>query len=211
MLGRFASRVTAMRRTAGLVLVSILWTFTACHGAAIPHGGRTSRPGSVEAGSGAPSSTCLHGWTSPPPGSPRRDRGLALLHRTTGLKGPIDATDVRYFRGPESPPTDKGYLRTVQRWYVKASLQDEPSFRARFLIELRQFGPGLAAVAPYDTHGFVSPDWVGFQYDAASPQPKPYPGLPGKWSGIPYSFVDGGEGLDFPGLTPDLAGCLEGT
>jgi hypothetical protein len=66
-------------------------------------------------------------------------------------------------------------------------------------------------VAPYDTGGFRSPDWIGFQFDAADAASNAYPGLPGTWEGTPYDFVDGGEGLTFAGLPSQVVGCLRGT
>jgi hypothetical protein len=66
-------------------------------------------------------------------------------------------------------------------------------------------------VAPYDTHGFRSPDWSGFQYDEADADKKAYPGLPGTWSGIRYDFVRGGAGLDVPGLPDTVVGCIAGS
>ena len=54
-------------------------------------------------------------------------------------------------------------------------------------------------MAPYDTNGFRSPDWIGFQFDSADEEPRRYEGLPGEWSGIPYDFVKGGAGLEIPG------------
>jgi hypothetical protein len=56
---------------------------------------------------------------------------------------------------------------TVRRWYVKAFLQSDPSFRGPWLIEKRSVGEGVVAVAPYDTAGFHSPDWVGFEGEGA--------------------------------------------
>jgi len=118
---------------------------------------------------------------------------------------------MRSFEGPESPPSDKGYLLVVQRWYIRLFAERDPAFQGRFLVESRTFGRGVAAVAPYDTTGFRSPDWIGFQYDSADTEPKAYPGLPGLWSGIPYDFVEGGGGLEIPGLPEDVLGCLDGT
>ncbi len=118
---------------------------------------------------------------------------------------------MRYFTGPESPPSDQGYLLEVQRWYVKVYATNDRSFQGRFLVESRRFGRGLSAVAPYDTHGFRSPDWKGFQYDSADVATRIVPRLPGAWSGIEYDFVRGGAGLNFPGLPDDVIGCLDGT
>jgi hypothetical protein len=127
------------------------------------------------------------------------------------VRGPLVVTDMRYFTGPESPASDKGYLLVVERWYVRLYAKRDPAFQGRFLVEARRFGQGVSAVASYDTHGFRSPDWIGFQYDGADTTAKAYPGLPGQWQGTPYDFVDGGEGLDFPGLPPQVVGCLGGT
>jgi hypothetical protein len=118
---------------------------------------------------------------------------------------------MRYFTGPESPPSDKGYLQVVQRWYVRLWARRDPAFQGRFLVEARTFGQGVAAIAPYDTRGFRSPDWVGFQYDSADRTTRSYPGLPGAWEGTPYDFVKGGEGLTLPGLPKQVAGCLDRT
>ncbi|HXF36712.1 MAG TPA: hypothetical protein VNO17_05960 [Actinomycetota bacterium] len=153
----------------------------------------------------------MEGWRTPPPGDRLRAFPLRVIRRTTGVRGPLEVVDLRYFVGPESPPSDKGYLLQVERWYVKLWARRDPAFQGRFLVERRRFGAGLVAVAPYDSRGFRSPDWVGFQYESAGPGPTPYPGLPGAWAGIPYDFVRGGAGLDIPGLPPEVAGCLEGT
>jgi hypothetical protein len=133
-----------------------------------------------------------------------------VIRRATGVEGPLVVVDLRYFVGPESPPSDKGYLLEVERWYVKLWARRDPSFRGRFLVERRRFGAGLVAVAPYDSAGFRSPDWVGFQYDPGA-RPRRYPGLPGTWRGVPYDFVRGGAGLRIPGLPGGVRGCLEGT
>ncbi len=120
--------------------------------------------------------------------------------------------DIRTFVGPESPPADdKGYLQDIRRWYVKLYIEDDWAYQGRFIVEQRRFGRGVAAVAPYDTVGFGSPDWSGFQWNSAEPEPVPRTGLPGAWAGTAYDFVRGGEGLTIPGLPEELRGCLEGT
>jgi hypothetical protein len=117
---------------------------------------------------------------------------------------------MRYFEGPESPPApDKGYLLVVERWYVKLYAERDLSFQGRFLVESRRFGRGTVAVAPYDTTGFRSPDWIAFQYESADPELRYYEGLPGTWSGTAYDFVQGGADLRFPGLPENVVGCLD--
>jgi hypothetical protein len=161
--------------------------------------------------SGASTATCQGGWTTPPEGSPLWATPLQVIRRAARLAGPLTVVEMRTFVGAESPPTDKNYLTGIRRWYVQAYDPKDLAFQGRFLVEERRFGKGLAAVAPYDTRGFSSPDWVGFQYDAANRRRLTYPGLPGSWSGDAYDFVTGGRGLTFPGLPVELAGCLDGT
>lgn len=159
---------------------------------------------------------CVNGWVTPKDGSPAFLQPLGIVRRATGVKGPLTVVDMRYFEGPESPPSDKGYLLVVERWYIKLFAEREPGFQGRFLVEARRFGRGLVAVAPYDTEGFGSPDWIAFQYDSADLELRSYPGLPGRWAGVPYDFVRGGGGPDtpgpgIPGLPEEVLGCLDGT
>ena len=92
------------------------------------------------------------------------------------MKGPLVVVDMRRFVGPESPPSRQGYLQDVERWYIKLYARDDIAFQGRFLVESRTFGRGLSAVAPYDTEGFASPDWVGFQYDSCGQGAQALPG-----------------------------------
>jgi hypothetical protein len=161
--------------------------------------------------SGDASDACVDGWRTPPAGSAVALTPLRIIRRTVRLPGEPVIVDMRYFTGPESPPSDKGYIRTIERWYVKLYTEADLRFQGRFLVESRVFGDGVAAVAPYDTEGYRSPDWSGFQWNEADPAPRAYAGLPGEWSGIRYDFVKGGAGLDIPGLPAEVTGCLDGT
>lgn len=158
---------------------------------------------------GQSSETCVEGWKTPPPDSALASKPLRIIGRTVRLPGEPVVVEMRYFKGPESPPSDKGYIKTVERWYVKLYTEVDLRFQGRFLVESREFGDGVAAVAPYDTEGYRSPDWSGFQWNEADPVPRAYAGLPGEWSGIRYDFVKGGAGLDNPGLPTDVTGCLD--
>jgi len=155
--------------------------------------------------------TCVNGWATPPRNSQLYLQPLGIIRRTTGIEGPLVVVDMRSFMGPESPSSEQGYILDVARWYVKLYAKDDPAFQGRFLVEARRFGRGVAAVASYGSHGWRSPNWIGFQWDSADTTPKAYPGLPGQWEGIPYDFVKGGGGLTIPGLPRDVAGCLGGT
>jgi hypothetical protein len=136
---------------------------------------------------------------------------LGIIRRTSPVRGDFVVADMRYFAGPESPPSDKGYILEIDRWYIKLFVEDDWSYQGRFIVEQRTFGRGVAAVAPYDSKGFRSPDWTGFQWDSADTEARAYPGLPGEWRGIPYDFVRGGAGLEITGLPAEVRGCLEGT
>jgi hypothetical protein len=177
----------------------------------IPSPTQPALPADPPPTSGPEAAGCVNGWTTPPEDTPRYLQPLGIIRRSTGVEGPLRVVDLRYFEGPESPPTDKGYLLVVERWYVKLFAENDLGFQGRFLVEARRFGRGLAAVAPYDTSGFASPDWVGFQFDSADLEARAYEGLPGVWSGEPYDFVGGGAGLRIPGLPEDVVGCLDGT
>jgi hypothetical protein len=175
-------------------------------------------PEEPPATNGPVASDCVNGWATPKRGSVRYAEPLDVIRLVTGVRGPLVVVDMRMFDGPESPPSDKGYLLQVRRWYVKAFAEDDVAFQGRFLVESRVFGTGLVAVAPYDTSGFRSPDWVGFQFDSGDPEARSYPGLPGRWSGVPYDFVAGetdpGEAdaaLTIPGLPDEVVGCLSAT
>jgi hypothetical protein len=160
---------------------------------------------------GPAAADCVNGWVTPERGSTDYRDPLRVIRRVTGVRGPLDVVDMRAFDGPESPPSDKGYLLEIRRWYVKAYAKEDLSFQGRFLIETRTFGTGLVAVAPYDTNDFRSPDWIGFQFDGGDPEARAYPGLPGLWRGVPYDFVAGGAGLQIPGLPHEVVGCLSAT
>ena len=172
-------------------------------------------PAQEPATSGPVSESCVEGWVTPPRSSPMFTDPLGVIRRTAPVRGELVVVDMRLFVGPESPPSvgdsAKGYLQVVRRWYVKLYAADELDYQGRFLVEQRAFGKGLSAVAPYDTEGFTSPDWTGFQYDAAQLARRAYPGLPGRWFGEPYDFAKGGGGLTNPGLPAEVLGCMRGT
>jgi hypothetical protein len=161
--------------------------------------------------SGDPAPDCVEGWTTPPAGSSRATFPLRVIRRTVRFPGDPVVVDLRYFVGPESPLSEKGYLLEIERWYVKLYVEEDLTFQGRFLVESREFGSGVAAVAPYDTSGFRSPDWSGFEWNEAKPARKAYPGLPGRWPGIRYDFVRGGAGLAIRGLPPQVSGCMDTT
>jgi hypothetical protein len=172
---------------------------------------RPAAPEPAPSTRGAPSPTCVEGWRTPPRDTPLFTDPLGIVRRTAPVDGDFVVVDMRYFTGPESPPSDKGYILEIDRWYIKLYVESDWSYQGRFIVEQRTFGRGVAAVAPYDTKGFRSPDWTGFQWNSADTTAREYPGLPGRWQGIPYDFVKGGAGLEIAGLPDEVRGCLQGT
>lgn len=172
---------------------------------------RPVQPPSPPPTKGPATASCVNGWITPPNGSSQFTDPLGIIRRTAPVQGPFTVTDMRYFVGPESPPSEQGYLKDIQRWYIRLYDPQDLAYQGRFIVEQRRFGRGVSAVAPYDSHAFRSPDWSGFEWDAADPVRHRYLGLPGAWAGTRYDFVVGGAGLSIPGLPAEVQGCLDGT
>jgi hypothetical protein len=133
---------------------------------------------------------------------------MAILQPYVLLDTPLAVVGMRYFTGPDVPWIIEPHYAVVQRWYVKSSL-DQGAYTGRWLIEQRSATvAGVSAVAPFDSIGYASPDWVGFVGEGP---PREYPGLPGRWSGIPYDFVTGEGDSGNPGSPDEVVGCLAGT
>lgn len=201
------------------VLPVLLLAGTGCAGlvgeAAAPRLAAQEPDLSVDDGSfsGSPTARCVDGWSEPEPGSALFGDPLRIIGRRMRLTAAFEVEEMRYFTGPESPPSGEGYFQVVERWYVRAQLRGDPSFRGRWLVERRLHGAGVAAVAPAETTGYRSPDWLAFQYEFADPERREYPGLPGTWAGASYDFVRGSKQVDIqiPGLPQAVVGCLAGT
>jgi hypothetical protein len=216
------------------LLLAAALALAACNGEIAPSGGEGGGPSPTQDREGvspagspigegveAPTATvaCANGWMEP---TDREERELPfhVIRRTQGIDGEFRVLELRYFEGPESPPSTKGYLQVVDRWYVKAELQGDPSFRGRWLIEERAFGSAVVAAAPFDSEGFETPNWIGFQLEeGVDERLRRFPDLdlPGRWSGRPYDFITGvdlesGDRIfRFSGLPPEVAGCLTDT
>jgi hypothetical protein len=146
---------------------------------------------------------------APPPDDELYQEGLEILAGSMGVEGPFDVDEMRYFTGPDAPWIIEPRREVVERWYIRARLAGNDAFRGRWLIEKRtETILGVAAVAPYDTQGYRSPDWTGFFGEG---EPQAYGGLPGLWYGIPYDFVTGEGDTEQPGLPPEVSRCLDGT
>jgi hypothetical protein len=152
---------------------------------------------------------CVDGWISPAAGSAEYAEGLELIESQMGVTGPWTVDEMRYFTGPDVPWIIDPHFDVVYYWYVRGNLTADPTFHGRWIVEKRdETRLGVAAVAPYDTDGYESPNWTAFEGDG---QPQAYIGLPGEWAGIPYDFVTGEGDGGQPGLPDEVVGCLADT
>src|SRR5262249_26893014 len=85
-------------------------------GAPTPH---PAVPATPPPPSGARADPCVGGWFTPTEGSSLWTFPLDVIRRAARISGPLRVVDMRTFVGPESPPTDKNYLKDIRRWYVK--------------------------------------------------------------------------------------------
>jgi len=155
------------------------------------------------------SADCINGWIAPAADSAEYQAALGMIESQMGVSGPWAVDEMRYFTGPDVPWIIDPHYDTVQYWYVRASLANDPTFAGRWLLEQRTDQiRGISAVAPYGTTGYASPNWTGFTGDG---KPKIYIGLPGLWPGVAYNFVTGEGDSGMPGLPDQVVGCLSGT
>jgi hypothetical protein len=160
----------------------------------------------ASAAPGDPAAGCVEGWVSPAAGTELYHEALDLIAGQMGIDGEFVVDEMRYFQGPDVPWIVEPHFDVVRRWYVKASLVDDPEFRGRWLLEYRdQNRRGISAVAPYDTAGYESPDWRGFTGEGP---PRTIVGLPGTWAGIDYDFVTGEGDTGNRGLPAEVEGCI---
>lgn len=128
-----------------------------------------------------------------------------------GITGLFQVIEMRYFTGPEVPWIVAPRSPFVEWWYVKAQLVDDPAFRARWLVA-RRWEPhrqGIAAVAPFDTDGYHSPDWRSFIGEGPA---HAVDALPGMWVGADFDFIVGDDPyVEHPGLPDEVVYCLDGT
>jgi hypothetical protein len=160
----------------------------------------------ASAGPGDPAPDCVEGWDAPAAGTELYEEALDLMRGQMGIEGEFVVDEMRYFLGPDVPWIVEPHFDVVRRWYVKASLVDDPDFRGRWLLEYRdEDRRGISAVAPYNTGGYQSPDWRGF---AGEGPPRTIPGLPGTWPGVEYDFVTGEGDTGNRGLPAEVEGCM---
>lgn len=173
----------------------------------LPSARPSPTPGSTSPlASGSPSAGCIDGWSALAAGSPLYQEALDLLDAQMAVEGPWTVPEMRYFTGPDVPWILEPHYDVVEYWYVRAALVDDPGFAGRWLLEKRTDAiKGVAAVAPFGSFDYESPDWTAFEGDG---EPTTYLGLPGQWAGIPYDFVTGEGDGGQPGLPDEVVDCL---
>jgi len=184
----------------------------------------TTAPATTVPASGLPSATCANGWKTPVPGTPLRKQPLDLIRGYLGL----DAGDLfivetmRYFRGPEDIEVIAP-RRDVDRWYVEAHLQSDPSVAGRWIVRYVNDGIlGVMAEAPAGTVGFEAGTWTMYSgeggVDRAGEMTDPF-NPPCTAAHGPYCTCNWGvEGCscsddEHPlctGIPPTVMGCLDG-
>jgi len=171
------------------------------------------------------SDTCANGWSTPAPGTPFRKLPLDAIREYLGLNSDdlFIVETMRYFTGQEDVGVIAPRDDAVDRWYIEAHLQSDPTVTGRWIV--RAFdgdeGGSVMAEAPTGTTGFEPGIWmaetggevgsVGEQYDPFDP--------PCTAANGPYCQCNwGAEGCscdddEIPmctGIPPTVMGCLNG-
>jgi len=162
--------------------------------------------------------TCVNGWKTPAPGTPLRTAPLDMIRNFLGLSaGDLFIVDeMRYFIGPEDVEMIAP-RRQVERWYVKAYQQNNPSIRGRWIVRRIDIGEGVAYWADYATTGYGEDTWTAHEGESAEYDPFTPACTAG--NGI-YCMCDWGvNGCSCSdsskpacsGPPPEVMGCLDGT
>ena len=168
--------------------------------------------------SGGPTASCINGWTTPTPGTALRTDPLDMIRGFLGLSAGdlFVVDDMRYFVGPEDVELISP-RRDVERWYVKAYQQSDPSINGRWVIRRINIGEGVAYWADYSSVGYEEGTWTGYEGENAEYDPFHPPCTAGHG---PYCTCDWGvsgcscSDTDHPacwGPPPEVMGCLDGT
>jgi hypothetical protein len=124
--------------------------------------------------------------------------------------------DMRYFVGPEDVELIAP-RRDVERWYVKAYQQIDPTINGRWIIRRINIGEGVAYWAEYSSVGYEEGTWTGYEGESAEYDPFHPPCTADHG---PYCTCDWGvagcscSDTDHPacwGPPPEVMGCLDGT
>jgi hypothetical protein len=93
---------------------------------------------------------CPGGWTRPAVGTASRTAPLNAIRAHEGWTGRFLVEEMRQFTGEDG----------LDRWYVKARQETDPSLRGRWLVqEDRGGGRRVVASAPFDSTGYRARDW----------------------------------------------------
>jgi hypothetical protein len=146
---------------------------------------------------GAPSPTCVNGWSTPERGSALRGAVLDMMRVRPGERFVVQ--EMRYFVGPEDAEV-LGSRGDVERWYVKAFTDTDPRRRLRWLVRRAPVGSGVDAIAPFESTGYGASTWRR-------------PDAPDESLADPFERPCEGTqpGDKCTGLPREVLGCLSGT
>jgi hypothetical protein len=146
---------------------------------------------------GAPSPTCVNGWSIPERGSALRGAVLDMMRVRPGERFVVQ--EMRYFVGPEDAEV-LGSRGDVERWYVKAFTETDPRRRLRWLVRRAPVGSGVDAIAPFESTGYGASTWRR-------------PDAPDESLADPFERPCEGTqpGDKCTGLPREVLGCLSGT
>ena len=102
---------------------------------------------------GQPGPGCVDGWVTPTPGTALRTDPLDIIRERMGITGEFLVVEMRYFTGP--PPPGLVSTEVFERWYVKAQLVDDPTFKGRFVVHRFSPGDGNRRRRPVRYHGLA--------------------------------------------------------
>jgi hypothetical protein len=195
---------TAAATTTGLATTTTAETTTTTMAPTTTEATPATLPG------GPPGADCVNGWITPEPWS---DLSRLPYHRLRAFYGLADedifVTEVmRYFRG-YSP----AFHNDLEFWFIAGWLQDDPDFRAHWLVmgyptdppDIAHLTPLL--FAPYaPSTSPVGASWITFwAHDEEEPGSTVIPGLPGTYPGSGRPVWEAGE---VPIFDPTIAGCI---
>ena len=159
--------------------------------------------------------TCVNGWITPTHGTDLRTFPLDMIRVHLGLDADdlFIVNEMRYFVGPEDVEVIAP-RRDVERWYVDAFLQNDPSIAGRWIVRRIDIGEGVACEADAGTTGFATGTWwapFAGGYDPFTPActSDNGPFCTCHWGVGGCNCADAGQPA-CTGPPPEVMGCLAG-
>jgi serine/threonine protein kinase len=110
----------------------------------------TANPAATRRTATTGAARCPGGWTRPAVGTATRTAPLTAIRAHEGWTGRFLVEEMRQFSGEDG----------LDRWYVKARQETDPSLRGRWLVqEDEEGGHRVVASAAFDSTGYRARDW----------------------------------------------------